>query len=92
MISNLFGSLFEGIGIITSVLLVYSVTLFLYSKFDIWRKNKCKIKLLCRPHVYEINWLFEEDGECELKCKKCGKTKHMYIDVKSFEKFLIKSK
>lgn len=50
------------------------------NKFNKWCKNGCKIKCLCKPHVYEIEWHWCRDGETELVCKKCGKKKTLFID------------
>lgn len=60
---------------------------YLRDVFRNWRKNGCKIKLLCKPHQYEPDWLWPGSGELELKCKKCGKTKKLYVDVKAFNKW-----
>lgn len=65
-----------------------AVCILLYAiinKFNRWRKNGCKIKCLCKPHVYEIQWHWEKDGETLLVCKKCGKKKTLFIDFDSFK-------
>lgn len=56
------------------------------NKFNRWRKNGCKIKCLCKPHVYEIEWHWSKDGETLLVCKKCGKKKILFIDFDSYKK------
>lgn len=33
---------------------IYGIFCGIISKFNRWRKNGCKIKCLCKPHVYEI--------------------------------------
>ena len=65
-----------------------AVCVLLYTiinKFRKWRKNGCKIKCLCKPHVYEIEWNWVNDGETLLVCKKCGKKKTLFIDFDSFK-------
>lgn len=61
---------------------------YLKDVFKSWRRNGCKIKLLCKPHEYEPDWLWPRSGELCLKCKKCGKTKKLYIDGDSWEKWM----
>ena len=78
-------TIFMAIGIFTVGLMIYVVTCRMINKFDRWRKNGCKIKCLCKPHVYEIEWHWEEDGETLLACKKCGKKKTLFIDFDSFK-------
>lgn len=65
---------------------IYGIFCGIISKFNRWRKNGCKIKCLCKPHVYEIEWHWENDGETLLVCKKCGKKKTLFIDFDSFRK------
>ena len=52
---------------------------------DEWRKKGCKIKMLCKPHVYDFYCMWPDDGELNLKCKKCGKITKLYVDVESFK-------
>lgn len=59
---------------------VYILLYIIISKFNRWRKSGCKIKCLCKPHIYEIQWHWCRDGETELVCKKCGKKKTLFID------------
>lgn len=65
---------------------IYGIFCGIISKFNRWRKNGCKIKCLCKPHVYEIEWHWENDRETLLVCKKCGKKKTLFIDFDSFRK------
>lgn len=48
-------------------------------------KAGCKIKMLCKPHIYDFYCMWPGDGELTLKCKKCGKVKKLYVDVESFK-------
>lgn len=64
---------------------IYGLLCIIISKFKRWRKNGRKIKCLCKPHVYEIQWHWCRDGETELVCKKCGKKKTLFIDFDSFK-------
>lgn len=64
---------------------IYRIFCGIISKFSKWRKNGCKIKCLCKPHVYEIEWHWVKDGETLLVCKKCGKKKTLFIDFDSFK-------
>lgn len=74
------------IGIFTIGLMICVVACEIINKFRKWRKNGCKIKCLCKPHVYEIEWHWVNDGETLLVCKKCGKKKTLFIDFDSFMK------
>lgn len=71
---------FSGIGALTVGMKIGDILLFLWYKFYDWRKNSCKIKCLCKPHAYEIEWHWVKNGETSLICKKCGKKKKMFID------------
>lgn len=62
------------------VIFIYTLIFVPINKFNRWRKKGCKIKCLCKPHVYEIKWHWCKDGETELVCKKCGKRKTLFID------------
>lgn len=64
---------------------VYIAILTLINKFNRWRKNGCKIKCLCKPHIYKFYWFFPDSGELTLKCKKCGKIKKIIVDRESFD-------
>lgn len=77
---------FIAIGVFTVIFMVYILTYGIINKFNRWRKNGCKIKCLCKPHVYEIEWHWVNDGETLLVCKKCGKKKKLFIDFDSFRK------
>lgn len=77
-------TIFMAIGIFTVGLMIYVVACEIIDKFSKWRKNGCKIKCLCKPHVYEIEWHWVNDGETLLVCKKCGKKKKLFIDFDSF--------
>lgn len=66
--------------------IIYGLLCIIISKFSRWRKNGCKIKCLCKPHVYEIEWHWGKDGKTLLVCKKCGKKKTLFIDFDSFRK------
>jgi hypothetical protein len=79
-------TIFMAIGIFTVGLMIYVVACEIIDKFSKWRKNGCKIKCLCKPHVYEIEWHWVNDGETLLVCKKCGKKKKLFIDFDSFRK------
>lgn len=68
------------LGICVVGVAVYILLHEIINKFNRWRKNGCKIKCLCKPHVYEIEWHWCRDGETELVCKKCGKKKTLFID------------
>ena len=83
---NIFKEIFNLIGICT-VVVIMSLTIELTcSKIKYWREHKTKIKCLCKPHVYEVCWIWN-NSEIELRCKKCGKTKRVHIDKKSFEEW-----
>lgn len=76
------------LGLCVVGLAVYVLLYTIINKFRKWRKNGCKIKCLCKPHVYEIEWHWVNDGETLLVCKKCGKKKTLFIDFGSIkEKF-----
>lgn len=64
----------------TLVIVILISIIILLEKFKYWRKSGCKIKCLCKPHIYEIQWHWCRDGETELVCKKCGKKKTLFID------------
>ena len=78
---------FMAIGIFTVGFMIYIVACNTIRKFNRWRKNGCKIKCLCKPHVYRIYcyWSNSGEGELILKCSKCGKCKKIYVDTESFE-------
>lgn len=44
------------LGLCVVGLAVYVLLYTIINKFRKWRKNGCKIKCLCKPHVYEIEW------------------------------------
>lgn len=35
---------------------IYAVVRVSINKFNRWRKNGCKIKCLCKPHIYKFYW------------------------------------
>lgn len=72
--------IFMMLGMCVVGLTVYILLYTIISKFNRWRKNGCKIKYLCKPHVYKIEWHWVNDGEALLVCKKCGKKKTLFID------------
>ena len=78
---------FAVIGFTFTALVINEILSNLWAKFKLWRRNGCKIKCLCKPHVYQIfgYWPKTEEGELILKCSKCGKSKKIYIDTESFE-------
>ena len=78
-------TIFMTIGIFTVGFMIYVVAYEIINKFGKWRKNGCKIKCLCKPHVYEIEWHWGNDRETLLVCKKCGKKKTLFIDFGSFK-------
>ena len=78
--------IFMAIGIFTVGLMIYVVACEIIDKFSKWRKNGCKIKCLCKPHIYEVQWHWCRDGETELVCKKCGKRKTLFIDYDFYKK------
>ena len=78
-------AIFMTIGISTVGFMIYVVVCEIINKFNRWRKNGCKIKCLCKPHIYEFYWFFPNSGELALKCKKCGKIKKIIVDKESFD-------
>lgn len=78
-------TIFMTIGISTVGFMIYVVTCEIINKFNGWRKNGCKIKCLCKPHIYECYWFFPNSEELTLKCKKCGKIKKIIVDRESFD-------
>lgn len=85
--SNKILLLFAIIGFAFTALLIEKIMSNLLKKFNRWRRNGCKIKCLCKPHIYQIYYYWPKSGEGELilKCSKCGKCKKIYIDTESFE-------
>ena len=77
--------IFMAVGMCAVAVIFYRLFCTIINKFNRWRKNGCKIKCLCKPHVYEIQWHWEKDGETLLVCKKCGKKKTLFIDFDSFK-------
>lgn len=72
--------IFMTLGMYVVGIAIYMLLYTIIRKFNRWRKSGCKIKCLCKPHVYEIEWHWCRDGETELVCKKCGKKKTLFID------------
>ena len=85
--SNKILLLFAIIGFTFTALIIEEIMSNLLKKFNRWRRNGCKIKCLCKPHIYQIYcyWPKSGKGELILKCSKCGKCKKIYIDTESFE-------
>lgn len=79
-------TIFMTIGISTVGFMIYIVAYEIINKFNRWRENGCKIKCLCKPHVYEIEWHWVNGGETLLACKKCGKKKTLFIDFDSYKR------
>lgn len=75
----------SGIGALMVGMKIGDILLFLWYKFNRWRKNGCKIKCLCKPHIYKFYWYFPDSGELTLKCKKCGKINKIIVDKESFD-------
>lgn len=73
------------LGMCVVAVIIYGLFCAIINKFNRWRKNGCKIKCLCKPHVYEIKWYCVENGEALLVCKKCGKRKQVFIDYDSIK-------
>ena len=78
-------SVFAAIGIVFTIFVIEEILSNLWGKFKQWRINDCKIKCLCKPHVYEFDFCWPNSGELGLKFKKCGKHKKLYIDMESFK-------
>lgn len=77
--------IFAGIGMAFVALIMANFLQYAAEKIKRWRKNGCKIKMLCKPHVYGFYCMWPDDGELTLKCKKCGKVKKLYVDAESFK-------
>lgn len=71
-------------GALTILTLMLIVIDKVSEKIKYWRAYKTKNKCLCKPHVYRLDWSWD-DKKYEFECIKCGKKKKMYIDRKSFE-------
>lgn len=80
--------IFAGIGMAFVALIMANFLQYAAEKIKRWRKNGCKIKMLCKPHIYDFYCLWPDDGELTLKCKKCGKFKKLYIDVENWNKMI----
>lgn len=76
----------SGIGTFTVGMKIGDILLFLWDKFNDWRKNRCKIKCLCKQHKYKLVWYWRNTEEAVLECKKCGKRKQVFIDYDSIKK------
>nr|DAQ49817.1 MAG TPA: baseplate protein [Caudoviricetes sp.] len=77
--------IFAGIGMGWVLYVAYILLKCSWERIKRWRKTGCKVKMLCKPHIYDFNFLWHGDGELTLKCKKCGKVKRLYVDVESFK-------
>lgn len=76
--------IFMMLGMCVVAVSVYVLFCAIINKFNRWRKNGCKIKCLCKPHIYEIQWHWNNE-ETVLVCKKCGKKKTLFIDFDSIK-------
>lgn len=76
---------FAAIGIAFTAIMIGGILSVLWDKFKLWRRDGCKIKCLCKPHVYEFDFCWPNSEELWIKCKKCGKRKKLYIDTESFK-------
>ena len=74
------------VGLCVVGLAIYELLHTIISKINRWRKNGCKIKCLCKPHIYVIQWHWRNTGETSLVCKQCGKKKTLFIDFDSITK------
>lgn len=77
--------IFAGIGMGWVLYVAYILLKCSWERIKRWRKTGCKVKMLCKPHIYDFYFLWHGDGELTLKCKKCGKVKRLYVDVESFK-------
>jgi hypothetical protein len=74
------------LGIYVVAAIIYRLLCTIINKFNRWRKNRCKIKCLCKPHKYKLIWYWKDAEEAVLECKKCGKRKRVFIDYVSIKK------
>lgn len=77
--------IFAGIGMAFAALIMANFLYYAAEKIKRWRKTECKIKMLCKPHIYGFYCMWPDGGELTLKCKKCGKFKKLYVDVESLK-------
>lgn len=77
--------IFAGIGMGWVIYVAYILLKCSLERFKRWRKTGCKVKMLCKPHVYCFYYMWPGSGELTLKCKKCWKVKKLYVDVESFK-------
>lgn len=80
--------IFMMLGMYVVAVIIYGLFCTIINKFNRWRKNGCKIKCLCKPHIYKCYWFFHSSGELTLKCKKCGKIKKIIVDRESFNSWI----
>lgn len=78
--------IFMAVGMYVVAVIIYGLFYVIISEFNRWRKNGCKIKCLCKPHIYEVQWHWVNTGETSLVCKKCGKKKTLFINYDSHKK------
>lgn len=72
--------LFQVIGILTTVYgcLLLSMNLYAFCK-KVYMK-KLKIKCICKhEYIHDFKWIHENYEDVTLKCRKCGKKKHITI-------------
>lgn len=82
--------IFMTLGMCVVAVIIYGLFCAIINKFNRWRKNGCKIKCLCKPHIYKAYWIDDFSGETFVKCEKCGKEKKIVIDIESFKNQLQK--
>lgn len=46
--------IFMSVGMCVVAVIIYGLFYAIINKFNRWRKNDCKVKCLCKPHIYEI--------------------------------------
>ncbi len=79
--------IFAGIGMAFVAIVIANFLYYAAKKIKKWRAKGCKIKILCKPHVYVFHYLCDNGG-LYLKCKKCGKIKKLHIDVDEWDKMI----
>mgnify|MGYP000909278679 CR=1 FL=1 len=77
--------IFMAVGMCVVAVIIYGLFCTIINKLNIWRKNGCKIKCLCKPHKYKLVWYWRNTEEAVLECKKCGKRKQVFIDYDSIK-------
>ena len=72
--------------IVVCLFVIISLGMVLHVSFRNWRRNKCKIKCLCK-HTYNINWI-AHDEDMLIECITCHAQKKLHFDKKSLKAFL----